>query len=69
MKVVGRYMNDGDQEDDVDVVCVDGLLDCLLIGRALDLVDAWHRLECVFEYMYVVYRVRVRVVVVYSCPV
>ena len=38
--VVGWYTNDGDQEDDVEVICLEVLLDWLLIEDGLDPVDS-----------------------------
>jgi len=38
--VVGWYTNDGDQEDDVEVVCLEVLLDWPLIEDRLDFVDS-----------------------------
>lgn len=67
--VVGWYTNDGDQEDDVEVICLEVLLDWLLIEDGLDAVGSGDRLDGEFEYMYVVYRVRVKIIVVYCCVV
>jgi hypothetical protein len=52
-RVVGSYVNDGDQDGDVDMVCLESLLDWLpvLIEDKLDLVDSWDWLEREFEYM------------------
>jgi hypothetical protein len=48
-RVVGWYTNDGDQEDDVDAVCLEVLLDWLLIEDNVGFVDSRDRLEREFE--------------------